>query len=66
MNSINTANQENRDIQLKDLNLPEDLKKLNFYQCRKLAKEIRSLIGDYIAERKEIVPTVATNWKFVK
>ncbi|MBR1538762.1 MAG: bifunctional metallophosphatase/5'-nucleotidase, partial [Bacteroidales bacterium] len=29
-------------------------------------KDIRSLIGDYIAERKEIVPTVATNWKFVK
>ena len=29
-------------------------------------KDIRSLVGDYIAERKEIVPAVATNWKFVK
>ena len=29
-------------------------------------KDIRSLIGDYIAAEKEIVPTVATNWKFVK
>lgn len=29
-------------------------------------KDIRSLIGDYIASREEIVPAVATNWKFVK
>ena len=29
-------------------------------------KDIRSLIGDYIAAEKEIVPTVATTWKFVK
>ena len=29
-------------------------------------KDIRSQIGDYIAAQKEIVPTVATNWKFVK
>ena len=29
-------------------------------------KDIRSLIGDYIAEHGEIVPQVATNWKFVK
>ena len=29
-------------------------------------KDIRSLIGDYITDREEIVPTVATNWKFVK
>ncbi len=29
-------------------------------------KDIRSLIGDYIAAQKEIEPTVATNWKFVK
>lgn len=29
-------------------------------------KDIRSLIGDYIAEQEEIVPTVASNWKFVK
>ena len=32
----------------------------------KKMKDIRSLIGDYIAAQKEIVPTVATNWKFVK
>ena len=29
-------------------------------------KDIRSLIGDYIAKQGEIVPAVATNWKFVK
>ena len=29
-------------------------------------KDIRSLIGDYIEEQGEIVPTVSTNWKFVK
>ena len=29
-------------------------------------KDIRSLIGDYIAAQGEIVPAVATNWKFVK
>ncbi len=29
-------------------------------------KDIRSLIGDYIAAQGEIVPVVATNWKFVK
>ncbi|MBR3450719.1 MAG: bifunctional metallophosphatase/5'-nucleotidase [Bacteroidales bacterium] len=29
-------------------------------------KDIRSLIGDYIAAQQEIVPSVATNWKFVK
>jgi len=29
-------------------------------------KDIRSLVGDYIASQDEIVPAVATNWKFVK
>ena len=29
-------------------------------------KDIRSLVGDYIADRQEIDPTVSTNWKFVK
>lgn len=29
-------------------------------------KDIRSIIGDYIASQEEIVPTVSTNWKFVK
>lgn len=29
-------------------------------------KDIRSLIGDYIAAHEEIKPEVATNWKFVK
>lgn len=29
-------------------------------------KDIRSLVGDYIASQDEIQPTVATNWKFVK
>ncbi|MCR5709571.1 MAG: bifunctional metallophosphatase/5'-nucleotidase [Bacteroidales bacterium] len=29
-------------------------------------KDIRSIIGDYIAQKGEIVPSVATNWKFVK
>ena len=29
-------------------------------------KDIRSIIGDYIAGQEEIVPEVSTNWKFVK
>lgn len=29
-------------------------------------KDIRSLVGDYIAGQEEIEPTVSTNWKFVK
>ena len=29
-------------------------------------KDIRSLIGDYIAAKGEIKPEMATNWKFVK
>lgn len=29
-------------------------------------KDVRSLVGDYIMEEKEIVPAVSTNWKFVK
>ena len=29
-------------------------------------KDIRSLIGDWITARREIVPEPATNWKFVK
>lgn len=35
---------QDREIGLSDLNLPQDLKKLNYYQCRKLAKDIRSLM----------------------
>lgn len=37
-------NKDIRDIRLSDLNLPQDLKKLNYYQCRRLSKEIRSLM----------------------
>jgi 2',3'-cyclic-nucleotide 2'-phosphodiesterase/3'-nucleotidase len=29
-------------------------------------KDIRSLVGEYISEQEEIVPSVSTNWKFVK
>lgn len=29
-------------------------------------KDIRSIVGDYIAAEEEVVPMVATNWKFVK
>ena len=29
-------------------------------------KDIRSMMGDYIAGQEEIVPTPSTNWKFVK
>jgi 2',3'-cyclic-nucleotide 2'-phosphodiesterase/3'-nucleotidase len=29
-------------------------------------KDIRSIIGDHIASREEIVPEVSSNWKFVK
>ncbi|MDE5753936.1 MAG: 1-deoxy-D-xylulose-5-phosphate synthase, partial [Oscillospiraceae bacterium] len=41
---MNITNQESGECRLSDLNLPQDLKKLNFCQCRKLAKEIRSLL----------------------
>jgi len=47
---MSITNQESGEFQLKDLNLPEDLKKLNFYQCRKLAKEIRSLLVRVISK----------------
>lgn len=32
------------EVRLADLALPQDLKKLSFYQCRRIAKEIRSLM----------------------
>ncbi len=35
---------DTREYRLSELNLPSDLKKLNFMQCRRLAKEIRSLM----------------------
>ncbi|MDE5884317.1 MAG: 1-deoxy-D-xylulose-5-phosphate synthase [Oscillospiraceae bacterium] len=37
-------NQESGEYRLSDLNLPQDLKKMNDYQCRRLAKEIRALL----------------------
>nr|MDE6088145.1 1-deoxy-D-xylulose-5-phosphate synthase [Oscillospiraceae bacterium] len=37
-------NQESDEYRLSDLNLPQDLKKMNDYQCRKIAKEIRALL----------------------
>ena len=36
--------QDTRELHLKDLQLPQDLKKLNLYQCRRLAREIRSTL----------------------
>ena len=39
---------------------PDELKVVDRY------KDIRSIIGDYIADNGEIVPEPATNWKFVK
>ena len=45
MNNINNnTNSENREYKLSELNLPQDLKKLNFYQCQRLAREIRNLM----------------------
>ena len=32
------------ELRLEDLELPQDLKALNYYQCRRLAKEIRSIL----------------------
>ncbi len=37
-------NTEIREIRLSELHLPEDLKKLNYYQCRRLAKEMRDIM----------------------
>ena len=33
-----------QELRLADLKLPQDLKKLSYYQCRRIAKEIRSLM----------------------
>ncbi|MBR1898257.1 MAG: 1-deoxy-D-xylulose-5-phosphate synthase [Oscillospiraceae bacterium] len=40
----NLQKQQDPEIRLADLTLPEDLKKLDLVQCRKIAKEIRSLM----------------------
>ncbi len=42
-------NQNRQEICLKDLQLPQDLKKLNLYQCRRLTKEIRWLLVQTIS-----------------
>ena len=49
MNTPN-QNQDMKEYRLEELTLPNDLKKLNFYQCRKLAKEIRSLMVRVISK----------------
>ncbi len=38
------THQETQELRLEDLQLPEDLKKLTYPQCRKLAKEIRAVM----------------------
>ncbi|MDE6706571.1 MAG: 1-deoxy-D-xylulose-5-phosphate synthase, partial [Oscillospiraceae bacterium] len=43
-------NQESKEYKLSELTLPQDLKKLNFYQCRKLAKEIRAFMVRVISK----------------
>jgi len=43
-------NSEMQELRLEDLQLPQDLKKLNFYQCRKLAKQIRTLMVRVISK----------------
>ena len=40
----NQEKNQEQEVRLSDLNLPQDLKKLNYYQCRRIAKEIRSLM----------------------
>ena len=44
MRTMENTNQNNNELRLQDLQLPQDLKKLNYYQCRKIAKEIRSIL----------------------
>ncbi len=41
---------ETVDIRLEDMQLPQDLKKLSFQQCRRLAKEIRSVLVRVISK----------------
>lgn len=46
MDMINNLekNPESLEVRLEDLHLPQDLKKLSYHQCRRIAKEIRSLM----------------------
>ena len=48
--TMSMMNQESKEYKLSELTLPQDLKKLNFYQCRKLAKEIRAFMVRVISK----------------
>ncbi len=52
MDMINNLDKipENQEIRLEDMQLPQDLKRLSLYQCRKLAKEIRALMVRVISK----------------
>ena len=41
---------DQQELHLEDLKLPQDLKKLTFPQCRRIAKEIRSLMVRVISK----------------
>ena len=41
---INQDKNQDAEVRLADLALPQDLKQLNLYQCKRIAKEIRSLM----------------------
>ena len=49
MRAMDTRNQEQEtnEIRLADLTLPQDLKKLTIPQCRRIAKEIRTVMRSY-------------------
>ncbi len=44
MDTNNYQEKQLQEYRLEDMQLPQDLKKLNYQQCRKLAKEIRSVL----------------------
>ncbi len=43
-------NTESQEVHLNELNLPQDLKKLSYQQCRRISKEIRSLMVRVISK----------------
>ncbi len=50
MMSNQEKNMETQELCLKDMQLPQDLKKLSYLQCRRIAKEIRSLMVRVISK----------------
>ncbi len=50
MDTNHFQEKELRDYSLDEMQLPQDLKKLNYQQCRRLAKEIRSVLVKVVSQ----------------